>query len=513
MSLNHGWWDGPHSYHDQRQNAAIEQLRVSLRAQSSSVRRQAERNRQATDRLAASLVRLEERLDDVIELTDLRFQLLDHHETNRVRNELNRRLSVLSRGGTVPVDPLDDIPGYWLPPAANLILATFCGNGGLDLDRELELGRERDRVRTDLFVLASGVGFEVRELSQRVVVGLLNQPVHPDVVDNTLQLDTAINRTWRQLWVDTAAGGFGDRAHDVLRQRLAAAVDDLEIANELGRVLGSRNTNALTGLKRLRERCQRVTAAMNRSETGAPDTDAWRETLRSLVNEGHAEEIELRDRTERLLRRVSDAGDAASVGMWTEVGTLRSLLVHDILEPSVPDAQAALALRVCADAVMLCAQRQWDRTHADVPDQRVVRIEGVDVTVTARGPEPGADEEVARRIAARHQVDGKASRLWGAAVGGLVLVALIAFLVSVPVLGGLALLGAVCCTPGLVGAIREPKKAEELQMMQLSLARKRIERTQQELGRLDVSVAGTSREAATERDEIHRLLGPYGRND
>lgn len=511
MSLNNGWWDRPHTRHDRLQNDAIEQLRHSVFAQSSSARRQAERNRKATNRVAADLTRLEERLEDLVELTDLRFRLLDHHETNRVRNELNRRLSVLSRGGAVPTEPLDDIPGYWLPPAANLILATFSGNLDADVSHQLEIARERDRVRTDLFVLAAGVGFEVGELSQRVVIGLLNQPVHPEVVTDELGMDTVINHTWRQLWTDTASGGFGDQAREVLQKRLEAAVSDLDLADSLSSALSRENTNALTDLRRLRERCQKIMATVNSPATGSPDTDAWRDTLRGLVNEGHADEVELRDRTDRLLQRLGGDSDDAAVGMWSEAGTVKTLLVNDILDDSVGEAQAAVAMLSAADAVMLCAQRLWDRTHTDVPDHRTVRVEGIDVEVTANGPKESDRQEIVRRINAKYVVGGNDVRNWGLAVAGLVVLAVVFFVTAIPVLGGFALLGALGCLPQLVRVYREPQKVEELRQMQMIAAEKRLERAQSELVKLGKSMSGTSHEAAGERDAIQQLLGPYSR--
>lgn len=508
MTLNSGWWDRPDTLHDRRQNEAIESLQSSVLAQSSRARRQAERNRQATNRVAAEVARVEERLENLIELTDLRFRLMDHHETNRVRNELDRRLSMLSRGGHVPTEPLDDIPGYWLPPAANLVLETFAGR--TDVTSFLELARERDRVRTDLFLLAAGIGFEVQTLSQRVVVGLLHQPVSPDLVDGTLAMDTAISVTWRQLWTDTAKGAFGDQARELLQRRLTPAVSDLELADELTKALSRGKTNALTDLRRLRERCEKVMATVNASPTGSPDTDAWRDTLRGLVNEGHGEEIELRLRTQRLLRRVN-GNDVTNVGMWSEAGTVKSLFVNDILDDSIDDAQAVMAMRSCADAIMLSAQRLWDRTHSAPQARQIVRIEGLDIAVTAAGVEESDMKEIRRRIARKHTVPPHEVRNRGLMVAGFWALAMFFFAIWQPVLGGLATACMLAFLVPLFKSLRESRNIEGLRAAQLVSAEKRIERAQAQFVKTGQTRAETSNEAAAERDALQRLLGPYSR--
>jgi|GEM_PF-3848543 len=510
MSLNQGWWDGPHSRHDRVQNDVIETLQYRLAAQSSSVRRQAAMARKATDRVASEVARLEERLDALVELTDLRFQLLEHHETNRVRNELNRRLSLLSRGGVAPEHPLDDIPGYWLPPAANLLLATLRGEGERVAEL-LELARERDRYRADLFILSAGIGFEAADLSRMTPGSLLSQPVHPDLVEPDISLETPIPTAWRRLWIDTAGGGLGSSARDQLEKRLAAAVTDLEMAERLTRRVSHGGTSPLTDLRRLRERCQKVMASGGTAVSGPIDTESWRGFLRELVNEGHAEEADIRRRTGELLHRFSDHTDSEPAGLWSEAGSLGDLMVVDILDDSTPDAPAIVAMRAGADAIMLCTQRLWDRTREEVPDVRNVRVEGISIKVTLQGVKSEDRKRVADRIDDHYQPDG--SRLWGwvAGVAGLAVAAILFLVIGATVLGVMAAVGAAGCVPAMIRASKEPAKLDELRATRHEAADRRMSEVHDEVVRARQDVLGTSQEAAGERDQILGLLGPYSR--
>ncbi|MFD0559669.1 hypothetical protein FB566_0319 [Stackebrandtia endophytica] len=509
MSLNQGWWDRPNTRHDRLQNDAIETLRSRLAAQSSSVRRQAAMARKATDRVAAEVARLEDRLDALVELTDLRFQLLEHHETNRVRNELDRRLSLLSRGGVPPEHPLDDIPGYWLPPVANLLLIKLRG-GGEPVDELLELARERDRFRTDLFVLSAGIGFEVAELSRMTSGSLLSQPIHPDLVDPDLGLETPVPTAWRRLWIDAAGGGLGEPAREQLESRLAGAVSDLELADRLTQRVSHGGTSPLTDLRRLRERCQKVMASARTTGAGAIDTESWRGFLRELVEEGHAEEIDLRRRTGDLLRRFTEPSDQAPGGLWADTGSLGDLLAQDILDDSAPDAQAAVAMRVGADAVMLCTQRLWERTRKEAPDVRTVRVEGVSIKVTLQGVRAEDRQRVADRIDEHYQ-PGSSLWAWTAGVVGLVAAAILFIVIGATVLGVITVVAAAACLPSTISAWREPEKIAELRATRHEAADRRMSEVHQGVLKSRQEVLGTSQEAAGERDQILELFGAYSR--
>src|SRR5699024_9556422 len=114
---------------------------------------------------------------------------------------------------------------YWLPPAAVALLRLVARDGAAsgpfaDLGASLELARERDPVRSELFTLAVALCFDQPAFVDAAALRLLGEPT-----DLGLTEPGEVADGWRTLWEHAALGRFGAGGHGLVRERLAARFD------------------------------------------------------------------------------------------------------------------------------------------------------------------------------------------------------------------------------------------------------------------------------------------------
>ncbi|MDN3239772.1 hypothetical protein [Glycomyces tritici] len=183
--------------------------------------RRLERERRAgeaklAEKISTAASQMNSRLDTLLRWTELRFQLLEFDEC-QARKEIRNTVRALA-GGRMPVlRAVDDVPGYWLPPAAAAVLPLvvrdrFPGQGTAvsafaDLQAGLEAARERDAVRAELFSLAVGRCFDQPAFIDAAALRLLSEPA-----DLGVAAPGQVARGWRTLWEEAATGAFGPAA-------------------------------------------------------------------------------------------------------------------------------------------------------------------------------------------------------------------------------------------------------------------------------------------------------------
>lgn len=244
------WWSG-----DYDQNRAINDLDEELAAERAARRQQNRRLQETRSQLDKSLKKVDsklsgvsDRIDTVLNWTELRFQLLEFDEY-QARKEIRKTFRALAeeRPSLPPV--FEDVPGYWLPPAAAAVLplilrerstvATAHSLPFADLKSGFEAARERDGIRAELFNLAVGRSFDQPALIDAAVLRLLGEPAdlgfanrpHPDY---EAAEPGQVAQSWRTLWEQTVLGEFGPGAVDQLRTVLREQFDPASVdATEL----------------------------------------------------------------------------------------------------------------------------------------------------------------------------------------------------------------------------------------------------------------------------------------
>ncbi|MEU5153215.1 hypothetical protein [Glycomyces sp. NPDC021274] len=221
---------------ERAQMDAIEQQRAHTR--------RLERERRAgeaklAEKISTAASEMHSRLDTVLRWTELRFQLLEFDEY-QARKEIRNTVRALAAGRMPVLRGIDDVPGYWLPPAAAAVLPLVVrdrfpgqgtgGNAFADLKTGLEAARERDAVRAELFGLAVGRCFDQPVFTDAAVLRLLSEPADLGVVE-----PGQVARGWRTLWEQAALGAFGPGAEaqlaSLLRERFdPGALDEAALA-------------------------------------------------------------------------------------------------------------------------------------------------------------------------------------------------------------------------------------------------------------------------------------------
>lgn len=221
---------------ERAQREAIEEQRARTR--------RLDRERRAgeaklAEKISTTASQMHSRLDTVLRWTELRFQLLEFDEY-QARKEIRNTVRALA-GGRMPVlRAVDDVPGYWLPPAAAAVLPLVVrdrfpgqgtgGNAFADLQSGLETARERDAVRTELFSLAVGRCFDQPAFTDAAALRLLSEPADLGAAE-----PGQVARGWRTLWEQAATGALGPGAEaqiaSLLRERFdPAALDEAALA-------------------------------------------------------------------------------------------------------------------------------------------------------------------------------------------------------------------------------------------------------------------------------------------
>ncbi|GAA2123647.1 hypothetical protein [Glycomyces algeriensis] len=221
------------------QTSAINELDEELAAERASRRRQLEATRdqfkQGLKQVDSKLDSVAERIEAVLDWTELRFQQVEFDEY-QARKEIRNTVRALAEGRAPLMRGFEDVSGYWLPSAAAAVLPLVlrdrvpaqrtAGDAFGGLKAGLERARERDAVRTELFSLAVGRCFDQPAFIDAAVLRLLSEPA-----DLGVAAPGQVAWGWRTLWEQAATGAFGPAAEAqiaaLLRERFdAAAIDE-----------------------------------------------------------------------------------------------------------------------------------------------------------------------------------------------------------------------------------------------------------------------------------------------
>ncbi|GLU49694.1 hypothetical protein [Nocardiopsis ansamitocini] len=390
------WTDYRQNREIERLNEEVGQAMASAHAQSSRLRSELSRIRgtleQRLDRITASF-------DAFVELSDVRAGLLPFGDQARVRHQVRRMLEGPRPGHL----PLDDVPGYWLAPAAKGLRAALAEDVS-GAQRHFAEAAQLDAARSGVFaLLATATAGQEPDRARA--------EVHADWILPTLmpELPARVSRQERALWLLAADGLLGAGARDHLlgcaRAAFRAHPDSGSAATVWETFQGgagprrrARSKESLTGTAAAEaqlEAAARLGALRAWLEEGAAsaspaDPDPYAvETLRLLVEEGSPEEAPLIHRVEQLRRVVESSGSASSeaeTAGWSEpAGDLVELLTSDATGAETTPGRRSFAVEVLSDQVQAGAARLAERATAQPADEARFLHRRSEVVITSRG--------------------------------------------------------------------------------------------------------------------------------
>jgi hypothetical protein len=240
-----GWYG--RTWYDRKQNDRIESLNSQLAGQRSQAQRLTAQISKVQGNLEQRLNRLASAFDAFVELSDLREELRSYQPAVAARHRARQVLGRIDAAGAKaangssspgpgpdsgpgsgvdgglgaladlapPVDPYNEVPGYWLPSALAGLVATVTGDGAT-AETALIDARALDPVRTDLFLCLALLLGRRTERAAEMLPGLLD-----------LRTDQPVTLAQRELWLGAAAGRFGGSGRAVIVGRLTALVGGL----------------------------------------------------------------------------------------------------------------------------------------------------------------------------------------------------------------------------------------------------------------------------------------------
>lgn len=415
ISENPFWW----GWEDARQNRAINEVEQAAITRTNNVaRRSARMHRELQKNLRSEISGVQGRLDEVLAIIELRFQLAEFDEY-QVRVNARKTFRALAAGESPGHLELFDVGGYWMPPAALAIRDLIQGTG-IDMQENLDLARERDRLRTELLSLSAGICFDQQLLMPPAITFLLSQApgfasTPSDAGDDTEE-DTAadapvtVAHGWRQLWVQAVRGDFGITAQQQISTRLAELMEpepeqlsSQELAQWVDAIWNLTDANdsrdpeavseALQDLKvHLEESLAQPTIVSDQnSEMEEKDLEQWQHFLQELIEEPSGAELPVLDELASLGAQTRSTGE---LDTWQEsAGNLRELLRHDALGPESDPALRTLAVRLVFPWLMQAADAMVKRAGAAESISRTIGEHSTRVTVTKEG---ATKEDIAR---------------------------------------------------------------------------------------------------------------------
>ncbi|MEU4314260.1 hypothetical protein [Nocardia sp. NPDC024068] len=439
MSRVSTWW----TYEPDHANA-INDLDEELTAERASRRDQTTRLSTAYDETRRDLEQVGSRLTSVtglvgavLEWTELRFRLLEFEEY-RARQEIRKAFRALAHGRPATLAGLEDIPGYWLPPAAQGVLGTLPPHHQAGTPprppaattfeappHALESARERDAVRTDLFTLTVALCFDRPALIEATLPRLLSGPADLGVIEAG-----QVTEGWRTLWKHAAGGSFGSAAAEQLSERVTTLFDastateaEIRAWDRAIATFGSDSDTTQTKAEIFAALGAHLTAESGGTETLPPHEQVWHAYVQELVEEPGPDERELVQAMENL--PVGADIPRRSAPSWSRpAGTVVALVREDIFDPNAPLPLRRLALR--AGGVLLRARLDAALT---APEPVVITVDGpVKIKVTSGGHDAEKLAVVERRIATDYSAVPVSKTLGAAGVGlGCLAVALLVF--------------------------------------------------------------------------------------
>ncbi|MGW5880090.1 hypothetical protein ACWFMI_26430 [Nocardiopsis terrae] len=512
------------SWIDYSQNARIRELQEDLSDTHSQMARERRRMRSELGRIRGTLEqrldRVSATLDAFIELSDVRATLAMFDDAAIARH---RTLQMLT--GTAPADPgLEDVPGYWLVPAArglHALLDDDLARARPCFDEAAAIDPERARC---FAALASA-------LTRAEHARTLGEDVSADLLPHLPGPRVQLTRGRRALWLLTADGSFGDDAREhlllsTLRRwtaegvRLSPAHDWVAVPAVSGRGRGAAASaasqrQAAQALARLRERVAEVTALGTEdtsSEAMAPDeasSDFLRETLRLLVEEGSPEEAPLLAESNRLRAVVENGGRESALPAWGDtVDSVEALLRQDLTREDVPPHRRTFALVLQRAAVMDTAEDLAARATTLVPETSSTTFQGLSITVTESGADQRQVERARRRLRERHGADrGHHGLLWASLATAVVLLVL-SLLTANAFLWILTLGAAVATGIAYTSSERARKDGDAVLSSQTRGLDQQVARAVEKLRRARTESEELASAAGSDLERLRSLLAP-----
>ncbi|PWV55444.1 hypothetical protein [Nocardiopsis sp. L17-MgMaSL7] len=473
---------------DMSQDRRIRELQENLDVAYSQMARDRSRVRSELSRVRGTLEqrldRVSATLDAFIELSDVRATLAMFDNAAIARH---RTLQMLN-GTALPSLELEDVPGYWLVPAARGLHSLL----GDDLPRarlHFDEAARVDPLRARGFAALTGA------LTRAEHARTLGENVSADLLPRLPDPDSEVTRCERALWILTADGSFGDDAREHLLLSTLRGWPGDGVRSPLvdgwfgsgtpangrgGRPRGPRDSGALplsttaapwrqaaSDLAHLRERISGITDVRGEgatSETLGPDrasSDFLQDSLRLLVEEGSPEEAPLLADANRLRAVIENSGQDGTLPAWSDdVGTVASLLQQDLTREDAPPQRRTFSLVLVRSAVLDAAEALANRANEPCPETAILRVHGAAIQLTPSGANRQQVEDTRERLRQRAVPEGGPRRsFWGAsAVTGVLL--LLSVLTANGLLWVLTLAGAASAGYALFLSEREKADAE-----------------------------------------------------
>lgn len=502
------------SWQDYRQQRAIRELGSELTSLGSSLAAQRRESGQLRSQLAKLQGSLEERVsrlsrafDAFVELSDLRMTLAMFDPPALIRHRARQILADPTNGSAL--GDFADVPGYWLGPAVRAHVADPHDESGATA---LTAALDRDPVRSALFLTIAPV------VAGRDGTGLLSQAL------GSLPADQPLTHAQRVLWIAAAEGTFGDAGRELLAARLAELVGGLppereqataeawaERANRIA-ASGAAATGGLAmdlGVDSALAAAARLGALRALCEpapTSPPgEPVALGEVLRSLVDEGSAEEAPLIRRAGELRAVIEDRSEPAGPAWDAPAGNALDLLLSDAFEPGT-GARGELARAAGARWIGAAAERLAERAAADPPEEARVTVSRVTVRVRPGSENANALAEVRAEVERRHADPSglPVPTIALGAAGVLLCLAVFAWpngLAILAVLVGVGLL--IAAGVRWQRARREAAERSAAREGDLQHARRQIDKTATDLATLRARVEESAKQAAEDLVALH----------
>ncbi len=484
-------------------NEMDQELSDLSRRQSQRLHRTKREFDQSLRKVGSQIDSVSGRIDTVLEWTELRFQLLEFDEYS-ARKQIRKSFRALAGGMPATAPEVEDVPGYWMTPAATAMLRLLLRQGMADLNTGLETARERDPIRAELFNLCVGVCFDQPSFTEVAVLRLLDEA--PDL---GLAESGQVAAGWRAMWEHTVRGEFGASASDRLTDRLRALFDSEGVADDENlawdeAIRGFGSDGAPLGKpEALRALAEHLRAADGVEPAEAPEPDErWRLYLQELIEEPSPAELPLVEAMEEL--HLPDDEIQRSEPTWAaSAGTVGDLLRRDLFDPDAHPAQRELALRLCAPLLRSRVEVLSAGAVSTAPITRVVkRPGGITVEVGSDGHDKAELEQAERALTVRADLGGPSTALAVGIGGALGLLALISALFGVWFLAVvLALAIAIPVWRYLKGRSDQARR-QEYHDSQIESLRTELARVRDQVGEDEKAREKRAAEAREARDEL-----------
>ncbi|GAB3644587.1 hypothetical protein [Glycomyces tarimensis] len=501
------------------QTRAINEIDAELAAQRRTQQRHIQQTKNELkgdlQRVDSRLSSVADRVDTVLEWTELRFQLLEFEEYT-ARKEIRKTFRALAGGLPTAVPDVEDVPGYWMPPAAMAVLplvlrdrASVPRQGGspfTDRKSGLETARERDPIRAELFNLTVGVCFAQPVFVDAAVLRLLGEPV-----DLGLAEPGQVAAGWRALWEHAAQGEFGT-AVEHLGERLKALFDPRTLdESELrawdqailafGTVEGAPPAKpaafaALAG---------HLAAPAPPPLPAAEPDQRWRRYLQELIEEPSPAELPLVRAMEEL--HLPEDRLQRSEPTWAAPeGTVAELLRRDLFDPEGPAALRSLAFELAAPLLRSRVEHLAAPPESRAPITRTVKRVGAKVTVDRDGHDKAEFEAARQRLERGFDLEGPSTTFTAAACGGLGVAALLSLVFLHWILTVLFVAGAAVLLWHHYAALAKQVTNREHCDRQIADLRSELDRAKDLVREAERERAERAAEAERARDELMDAL-------